>query len=136
MPPKREVVVYCGMTSLQREYYVRCQEGTLRDTLMTMGIEGAKDTSQQNPLMNLRKVSNHPFLFGEPKDENGKYLGEANPKILVMASGKFKLLDRILPRLYARKHKVLIFSQMTELLNILEDYVINKGYEYCRLVSN
>jgi hypothetical protein len=38
----------------------------------------------------------------------------------VMASGKFKLLDRLLPRLQKDGHKVLIFSQMTSLLDILE----------------
>jgi SNF2 family DNA or RNA helicase len=77
-----------------------------------------------NPLMNLRKVCNHPFLFGEPRDSNsGMYLGELNPKLLAMASGKFKLLDRMLPKLKKEGHKVLIFSQMTKLLNILQPQI-------------
>lgn len=28
----------------------------------------------------LLKVCNHPFLFGEPKDESGQFIGEANPR--------------------------------------------------------
>ena len=133
MPPKREVVVYCGMSSLQSEYYSLVANGNLRDTLVKMGIEGAKETSQINNTMNFRKVCNHPFLFGEPRDASGAYLGDVNPQLLVMASGKFKLLDRMLPKLKAAGHKVLIFSQMTELLNILQDFVEYKGYQQCRL---
>ena len=120
MPPKKEIVVYCGMSSLQREYYSLVKEGGMRTALMEMGIDGAKDVSEANMMMNLRKVCNHPFLFGEPKDEHGQYLGEVNKRSLVLASGKFKLLDRLLPRLKKEGHKVLIFSQMTALLNILE----------------
>jgi ATP-dependent DNA helicase len=134
MPPKKEIVVYCGMSSLQSEYYTLIKQGKIREALISMGIEGAKDVSQQNMIMNLRKVCNHPFLFGEPCDDRGRYLGEAQPKLLSMASGKFRLLDRMLPLLKKQGHKVLIFSQMTELLNILEDYLLlTEGYDYCRL---
>jgi ATP-dependent DNA helicase len=85
-----------------------------------------------NPVMQLRKVCNHPFLFGEPRDPaSGQYLTDINPALLHLVSGKFKLLDRLLPRLYAGGHKVLIFSQMTKLLNLLERYLENKGYHYC-----
>ncbi|CAE7308793.1 CHR5, partial [Symbiodinium microadriaticum] len=128
------VVIYCPMSSLQKEYYTRVADGSIRDTLVCMGIERARDTSQMNMVMNLRKVCNHPFLFGEPRDPaSGQYLGELNPALLVLASGKFKLLDRMLPRLKAQGHKVLIFSQMTQLLDILHDYLLHKGYDMCRL---
>jgi ATP-dependent DNA helicase len=135
VPPKREIVVYCGMSSIQKEYYEHVQKNTLRETLMGMGIEGAKDSScSQNPAMQLRKVCNHPFLFGEPRiDGDGEYMGVANPLYLIHASGKLKLMDRMLFRLKRDGHKVLIFSQMVEVLNILEDYLGYKNYKYCRL---
>lgn len=99
-----------------------------------MGIEGAKEVSTTNQHMNYRKVCNHPFLFGEPRDEkSGEYIGVVNPKMLVAASGKFRLLNRMLPRLKAGGHKVLIFSQMTKLLDILQDYLEWKEYDYCRI---
>ena len=49
---------------------------------------------------------------------------------LVRSAGKLVLLDKLLPRLKAGGHKVLIFSQMVRCLDILEDYLINKRYEY------
>lgn len=48
-------------------------------------------------------------------------------KHLYRVAGKFELLDRILPKLKATGHRVLIFSQMTQLLNIMEDYFNYKG---------
>lgn len=133
LPPKREIVVFCGMSSLQREYIAHIHNHTLRETLVNMGIEGAAQSALLNPVMQLRKAANHPFLFGEPKDERGTYLGEANPKLLTMASGKLRALEQLLSHLKKNGHKVLIFSQMTEVLSILEDFLLNKGWGYCRL---
>ena len=52
---------------------------------------------------------------------------------LYRVAGKFELLDRILPKLKAQNHKVLLFSQMTSLLSILEDFFLYRGYRYLRL---
>ena len=115
MPPKREVVVYCGMSSLQREFSHMILNKTLtKQMLNELGIEGSGGSSSagsglMNPTMQLRKAANHPFLFGEPKDEQGRYLSDVNPKLLIMASGKLRLLDRMLVRLKRDGHKVLIF---------------------------
>jgi ATP-dependent DNA helicase len=57
IPPKVEVVVYCHMSSLQRDYYVHVLQGTIRETLLDIGVEKAKELSQDNMMMNLRKVS-------------------------------------------------------------------------------
>ena len=90
--------------------------------------------SQINTQMNHRKNSNHPFLFGEPIDAStGQPVGTAHPALLVRASGKFHLLDRMLARLHAAKHQVLIFSQMTEVLSIIEDYLVWRKWKYCRI---
>jgi ATP-dependent DNA helicase len=124
IPPKKELVVYCHMSPLQREYYSQLHDQQLKETLTRMGIEGAKRVSEINLQMNLRKVCNHPFLFGEPKDpDTQEYIGDSNPRVLTSASGKMKVLYRMLVRLLETGHKILIFSQMTELLNILEDFI-------------
>lgn len=72
----------------------------------------------QNTVMQLRKVCSHPFLFDWPIDPKTMdlVLGEE----LVNASGKMMVLDRLLKELFKRKHKVLLFSQFTTMLDIIE----------------
>jgi SWI/SNF-related matrix-associated actin-dependent regulator of chromatin subfamily A member 5 len=55
---------------------------------------------------------------------------------LMENSGKMVLLDKLLPKLKERDSRVLIFSQMTRMLDILEDYCLYKGYQYCRIDGN
>ncbi|CAM9408248.1 unnamed protein product [Discosporangium mesarthrocarpum] len=122
------------MTSLQRDYYALCDRGELRGELMRIGIEGAKEVSQINQNMNKRKICQHPFLFGEPKDKaTGEFIGVVNPEILLATSGKLALMDRMLRKLKAGGHKVLIFSQMTSMLDVHEDYIRHRGWGYCRI---
>lgn len=78
--------------------------------------------------------SNHPYLLQKaseeaPKWPSGVYKGDA----LVKASGKFVLLQKMLRKLYDGGHRVLLFSQMTHMLDILEDLCENEGYFYERL---
>ncbi|XP_041066050.1 lymphoid-specific helicase [Carcharodon carcharias] len=85
----------------------------------------------QNVLMLLRKCCNHPYLIEYPLD-----LKTQEFKIdeeLVKSSGKFLILDRMLPELSRRGHKVLLFSQMTSMLDILMDYCYLRDYKYSRL---
>jgi len=134
MPPKKEVVVYAGMSKLQIGYADMIEQGVLRDVLLNQGIEQARSLSQTNKQMNHRKNSNHPFMFGEPIDQaTGVHLGTSHPELLIRASGKFALLDRMLVRLHRDKHQVLIFSQMTSLLNVIEDYLLYRHWKYCRI---
>ena len=55
---------------------------------------------------------------------------------VVQNCGKLVLLDKLLVKLKARGHRVLIFSQMTALLDILEDFMRMRLYEYCRIDGN
>jgi len=137
LPPKKEIVVYSGMSKLQLGYMDQIEDGTLRDMLVAQNIEAGKNLSQTNKLMNHRKNANHPFIFGEPIDPNtGTHVGTAHPQLLVRASGKFALLDRMLSRLHVDGHQVLIFSQMTAVLNVMEDYLLWRSWNYCRIDGN
>ena len=134
MPPKREVIVYSGMSKLQLGYAELIEKGVLRDELIRQGIEMGRTLSQTNKMMNHRKNVNHPFMFGEPLDPStGMHIGTSHPQLLVRASGKFALMDRMLERLHKDGHQVLIFSQMTKVLNIIEDYLNFRQWRYCRI---
>ena len=72
----------------------------------------------KNVIMQLRKVCQHPYLFHWPKDPITRepVLNEE----LVTASGKMMVLERLLDALFARGHKVLLFSQFTTMLDIIQ----------------
>ncbi|XP_020713027.1 SWI/SNF-related matrix-associated actin-dependent regulator of chromatin subfamily A containing DEAD/H box 1 homolog isoform X2 [Ceratitis capitata] len=55
------------------------------------------------------------------------------PNELICNSGKFKYLDTLLPKLKTEGHRVLIFSQFTMMLDIMEHYLKIKKFGYFRL---
>ena len=81
-------------------------------------VKQVNNMKLQNTVMQLRKVCSHPFLFDWPIDPETRnpVLGEE----LVNASGKMMVLDRLLRELFKRGHKVLLFSQFTTMLDIIE----------------
>ncbi|XP_028323940.1 lymphoid-specific helicase isoform X1 [Gouania willdenowi] len=85
----------------------------------------------QNILMLLKRCCNHPYLVEYPLDPATQEFKVDEE--LVKSSGKFLILDRLLPALKKRGHKVLIFSQMTSILDILMDYCYLRGFQYSRL---
>lgn len=87
-----------------------------------------------NIMMDLKKCCNHPYLFPvaameSPKLPSGAYEGGA----LIKASGKLMLLQKMLRKLKEQGHRVLIFSQMTKMLDLLEDFLDYEGYKYERI---
>ena len=84
--------------------------------------------------MELRKCCNHPYLVKGAEAEIGKhFIGESQLEIMVKSSGKLMLLDKLLPKLKADGHRVLIFSQFRIMLNIIEDYINLRAYSYERV---
>ncbi|EEU42957.1 SNF2 family DNA-dependent ATPase [Fusarium vanettenii 77-13-4] len=84
-----------------------------------------------NPLAQLRLVCNSPHNFYNPWNASKDLTVDDS---IVTASGKMLLLDRLLPRLFQDDHKVLIFSQFTTQLDILEDYCRElRGWNVCRI---
>lgn len=102
------------------EVPVKSMEETGRDWAVRTATKKVNNMRLQNIIMQLRKVSSHPFLFDWPRDmTTGEYVINDD---LVNASGKMLLLNRLLDALFKRGHKVLIFSQFTTMLDVIEDW--------------
>ncbi|KAI9728647.1 MAG: hypothetical protein M1828_002753 [Chrysothrix sp. TS-e1954] len=89
-----------------------------------------------NMLMQLRKITNHPFMFPEFEEHltHGSDLSkEDRLRTLIKCSGKMMLLDQLLTKLRKEGHRVLIFSQMVKMLAILSEYMNMRGYRHQRL---
>uniref|UniRef100_A0A3B4F703 SWI/SNF related, matrix associated, actin dependent regulator of chromatin, subfamily a, member 2 n=1 Tax=Pundamilia nyererei TaxID=303518 RepID=A0A3B4F703_9CICH len=138
LPEKVEYVIKCDMSAIQKVLYRHMQKGIL----LTDGSEkdkkgkgGAK--TLMNTIMQLKKICNHPYMFQHIEESFAEHLGYPNGIIsgpdLYRASGKFELLDRILPKLQATNHRVLLFCQMTTLMTIMEDYFGYRNFQYLRL---
>jgi len=80
-----------------------------------------------NLIMQLRKCCQHPYLFSGAEDVDSTTLED-----LVGASGKLAVLDKLLCSLYKKEHRVVLFSQFTQVLDILEDYANMRGWKFCR----
>ncbi|XP_048662994.1 lymphoid-specific helicase isoform X2 [Marmota marmota marmota] len=94
-------------------------------------IESEVNLKLQNIMMLLRKCCNHPYLIEYPIDPVTQEF--KIDEELVTSSGKFLILDRMLPELKKRGHKVLLFSQMTRMLDILMDYCHLRNFNFSRL---
>lgn len=80
--------------------------------------------------MMYRHVVNHPYLVHYPRNDCGLGLIDDN---LIKVSGKILVLDAMLKRLKSNGHKVLLFSTMTMVLDVIEDYLSMRDYQYVRL---
>ncbi|CAH3022601.1 unnamed protein product [Porites evermanni] len=124
--PKKETKIYVGLTKMQRYWYTRI---LMKDIDVVNGAGKSDKMRLLNILMQLRKCTNHPYLF-DGAEPGPPYTTDQH---LVDNSGKLRVLDKLLVRLQQQGSRVLIFSQMTRVLDILEDYCLWKGYDYCRL---
>uniref|UniRef100_A0A8C8FZB3 DNA helicase n=1 Tax=Oncorhynchus tshawytscha TaxID=74940 RepID=A0A8C8FZB3_ONCTS len=131
MPSKTELIVRVELSPMQKKYY---------KFILTRNFEalntrsGGNQVSLLNVVMDLKKCCNHPYLFPvaameAPKMPNGMYDGSA----LTKSAGKLTLLQKMMRKLKDGGHRVLIFSQMTKMLDLLEDFLENEGYKYERI---
>ena len=126
LPPKKETKVYVGLSKMQREWYTKI---LMKDIDIVNGAGKMDKMRLLNILMQLRKCCNHPYLF-DGAEPGPPYTTD---KHLVDNCGKLVILDKLLPKLQQQESRVLIFSQMTRMLDILEDYAHWRQYKYCRL---
>ncbi|XP_045826847.1 protein CHROMATIN REMODELING 4 [Trifolium pratense] len=119
IPPKTERMVPVELSSIQAEYY-RAMLTKNYQILRNIG-KGIPQQSMLNIVMQLRKVCNHPYLIPGTEPDSGSV--EFLHEMRIKASAKLTLLHSMLKILYKEGHRVLIFSQMTKLLDILEDYL-------------
>ncbi|KAF9812523.1 hypothetical protein IEO21_06162 [Rhodonia placenta] len=126
--PKKEINIYVGLTEMQRKWYRSVLE---KDIDAVNGLTGKKEgkTRLMNMVMQLRKVTCHPYLF-DGAEPGPPYTTDEH---LVENSGKMVILDKLLGSMKVKGSRVLIFSQMSRMLDILEDYCLFRSYKYCRI---
>jgi len=126
--PKKEINLYVGMSEMQVKWY---QKILTKDVDAVQGTGGKRESKTRllNIVMQLRKCCNHPYLF-DGAEPGPPYTTDEH---LVDNAAKMVMLDKLLKKMKAQGSRVLIFSQMSRVLDILEDYSVMRGHQYCRI---
>nr|CCA16363.1 ChromodomainhelicaseDNAbinding protein 8 putative [Albugo laibachii Nc14] len=131
IPPKEETIIDVELTTLQKKYYRAIFERNR--AFLNQGAAGSV-ANLVNVEMELRKCCNHPFLIRGVEEKECSRLNEIQrSKILVQASGKTVLLDKMLAKFRAEEKKILIFSQFKMMLDVIEDLCHLRGYQIERM---
>ncbi|KAH7108237.1 SNF2 family N-terminal domain-containing protein [Auriculariales sp. MPI-PUGE-AT-0066] len=145
VPPKEERTIFLPLSDLQRRcYYVLLKDmdikldldsATSMDSVLRTVHELATRSFKeapgrwkklQNLLMQLRRVCVHPYILPELEPpEVGEHL--------VLASSKFCFVDKLLEEVLPKKERVILFSQFTDVLDMLVDFCRLRGIKYALL---
>uniref|UniRef100_A0A672QFF2 Uncharacterized protein n=1 Tax=Sinocyclocheilus grahami TaxID=75366 RepID=A0A672QFF2_SINGR len=129
LPAKVEQILRVEMSAVQKQYYKWIL--TRNYKALSKGTKGSK-SGFLNVMMELKKCCNHCYLIKSPED-NEFYNRQEGLQHLIRSSGKLILLDKLLVRLKERGHRVLIFSQMVRMLDILAEYLKYRQFLFQRL---
>ena len=136
MPSKRELIVRVELSPLQKKFY----KAVLTRNFEALNARGTGQVSLLNIVMDLKKVSNHPYLFPMAQAEarrnpNGSYEGSD----LIKTSGKLIVLEKMLRKLKEQGHRVLIFSQVrmmkVKVVELLRRWEMGKDGECCIFIK-
>ena len=143
IPVKEETIIEVELTSIQKRYYRAILEKNF--TFLMQGASSKNTPSLLNAMMELRKCCIHPYLLAGAEERilqestqqhQGSNRGKVSidpVEVMIQASGKLVLLDKLLAKLRPSGHKVLIFSQMTKCLDLLVDYLRSRNYPWERI---
>jgi SNF2 family DNA or RNA helicase len=137
LPPKLETRINCPLSEMQIFFTQRL---LLRSSSIikhmeeqrasTGHVSGDDMKKLRSLIMQLRKASNHPYLFDGAEDPE---LNGATSDEIITSSGKMVWLDALLTQLLKKGHRVVIFSQFTRVLDIIGDYLDLKQMRFSRL---
>lgn len=130
LPHKTEQILFCKLTDCQRKVYERIIDSEFTQKVIREEVEPFQIISQ------LRKVCNHPDLLAL-REGDSHFLDGISASTGEFGhwdrSGKLSVLRRMLPQLQQQGHKVLLFTQTKQMLNMMEEMVNNLGFRYCRM---
>uniref|UniRef100_A0A672MAI5 Chromodomain-helicase-DNA-binding protein 2-like n=1 Tax=Sinocyclocheilus grahami TaxID=75366 RepID=A0A672MAI5_SINGR len=129
LPAKVEQILRVDMSAQQKQFYKWIL--TRNYKALSKGTRGSS-SGFLNVVMELKKCCNHGFLIKQPEEVENETKQE-HLQSLVRGSGKLVLLHKLLTRLRERGNRVLIFSQMVRMLDILAEYLSLNRYPFQRL---
>ena len=132
LPKKTELVLRVELSNAQLDLYKAIISRNYE--ALNAGSSGKK-TSLLNIMMEMKKASNHAFMFPNHQERllEGLEHRDEELRALITNSGKMMVLDKLLTKMKGEGHRVLIFSQMVKMLDILEWYLKRRGHKFQRI---
>lgn len=120
LPDKVENIAYCELTDEQKDFYLQVFDSTKEELFKSIEQNGLEKSrlSIFSALLRLRQICCHPRLYDK---ENVKH---------IMSSGKFEKLKSMLEEIISEGHRVLLFSQFVNMLDIVKGWLEREGIEY------
>jgi len=122
LPPVSEIVYHCQLTDVQQDLY-RSYAESARNELVKLVERDGFDRVQIHvlaTLTRLKQICCHPAIFAKEKAEPGD-------------SAKYEMLMELLQTLIEGKHKTVIFSQYTRMLQIMREDFESRGIRFAYL---
>lgn len=140
LPSMAQIIVPVTLTVVQKKLYrsILAKSPELIKAIFggsQRALKANERASLNNILMQLRKCLCHPFVYSRAIEERSSNAAVSH-RNLVDASSKLQLLEIMLPKLQERGHRVLIFSQFLDMLDMVEDFLDGLGLYYQRLDGN
>ena len=132
LPKKTELVLRVELSNAQLDLYKAIISRNYE--ALNAGSSGKK-TSLLNIMMEMKKASNHAFMFPNYQERllEGVEHRDEELRALITNSGKMMVLDKLLTKMKTEGHRVLVFSQMVKMLDILEWYLKRRGHKFQRI---
>ncbi len=120
LPDKVENIAYCELTDEQKDFYLQVLDSTKEELFKSIEQNGLEKSrlSIFSALLRLRQICCHPRLYDK---ENVKH---------ILSSGKFEKLKVMLEEIISEGHRVLLFSQFVNMLDIVKDWLEREGIDY------
>ena len=120
LPDKVENIAYCELTDEQKDFYLQVLDSTKEELFKSIEQNGLEKSrlSIFSALLRLRQICCHPRLYDK---ENVKH---------VMSSGKFEKLKVLLEEIISEGHRILLFSQFVNMLDIIKGWLEREGIDY------
>ena len=120
LPDKVENIAYCELTDEQRDFYLQVLDSTKEELFKSIEQNGLEKSrlSIFSALLRMRQICCHPRLYDKNNVKN------------VISSGKFEKLKAMLEEIIAEKHRILLFSQFVDMLDIVKAWLDKSGIKY------
>ena len=120
LPDKIENVAYCELTPEQKDFYLEVMDSTREELFKSIEEKGIEKSRMSifSALLRLRQICCHPRLYDK---ENVKGIKE---------SGKFEQLKVMLEEIISEGHRVLLFSQFVDMLDIIKEWLTKEGIKH------